>query len=355
MPSRLITLNLNPNIGGKPDEAARASMVSPQERLDIGSLMRYLDWQAGMMARDLLPQGVGPVTVNVEGGHVKEKLELDKQYLINMVVTRSGGSSLEIQTDILASPLTDSPYYVTSFYFSFVAIDKTGKPVKEAPDFKPGSAIEETLLEESLSRKKGSIDRRDRYRDLRSDPIADYAKGPNILASDYTTIHIPSYASHTDDNLHGIIFGGQIMKTMFDHAWSGARATLEKMVGENMPMPLVAAINGVTFDTPVRSGYNTDYDITSIFSSAHSLVQRVVLSTYNSIHGVSAQSNTATFTFAPAKEDGTIITLDKKIVPSRVYDNVAYNEALLNREHHKKMENMQPMLHDTTLRLLEYR
>ncbi|MFH1134409.1 MAG: hypothetical protein V1735_08040 [Nanoarchaeota archaeon] len=354
MPTKIFTPNLSPNRGGMPDDAERASMISPQGRLDLGSLLRLLDWQTAMFAGRQLPKGVSPITVNVEGGYVKASLELDNDYAINFVITRSGGSSLEVQADILSSPQTGPTTYVTSFFFSYVTIDQDGRPVKQAPDLAPGSEQEKRLYEESMDRKKASLTRRDAYRQASRSPIPVEIL-ENQVTSESTRHPLLNSAPQCDFNPYGIIFGGQIMKNMFDHGWNATRVALERLTGKYLPLPLVAAVNHVTFDMPVRPGDPLHYDAAAVFSSEHSLVERVVLSTSDLQLGESKQTNSALFTFTPVDTEGRRIDLVKAILPSRECDALAHEEAVRNRKRHKATEGRMPALHDTTLRLLQYR
>jgi acyl-CoA hydrolase len=348
--------------------------VNPLGNLDLGELLATIDWECGTFAMELCNPGydladgsppVGAVTVAMQSTPFRDRMTFDRTYTLNMHPSGRTKSTLEITADVLGERGTDIDH-LTSFYLTFVTIDKTGNAIEGAPLIHPSSPGEEDIMREAAERRGRNLEYRMLAREgTLKEPVSDgereiieglregLARAPELYVPTRLATARPlrRKVGTTHKNIHGIVFGGYLAHNMFNHAWHHARHTIAQMQGGDARLPLVVAMNQVTFDAAVHVGDRISYRVQTVYSSEHALVERVTVYAKSAQNGGKPiVTNTALFTFVAANETGTEqIPLAKTIVPAREGDLAYWTAAYRGqREHKARAEALPYTPHHTT-------
>ena len=94
------------------------------------------------------------VTASVDNISFRSPIQLGNVVTLRAKVTRAFNSSIEIRIDVEAENIPEGKKVASnSAYFTFVAVDKEGKPV-EVPEIEPENEDERALYDGALRRRQ---------------------------------------------------------------------------------------------------------------------------------------------------------------------------------------------------------
>lgn len=147
------------NTGKTPQESftQMTELVLPNDTNTLGNLMggRLMHWMdivSAIAAGRHSNQAV--VTAAVDHVEFRSPIQLGELVILRAQVTRAFTSSMEVRIDVHAENwLTAETRIANSAYFTFVAVDKAGKPVPVTP-LVPQSDKEQKLFETAMRRRE---------------------------------------------------------------------------------------------------------------------------------------------------------------------------------------------------------
>ena len=135
----------------------KTEMVLPNDTNTLGNLMggKLLHWMdviSAIAAQRATRRTV--VTVSVDFVEFKASIPLGSIVILEAVVTRCFTTSLEVKIDVNVENLqTGEKQESNTAYYSFVAVDQSGRPIPVTPVI-PETEEEEVLYEEALQRRE---------------------------------------------------------------------------------------------------------------------------------------------------------------------------------------------------------
>ena len=141
----------------------RESLVSMTELVlpnDTNTLNNLMGWRL-MHWMDIVSAIAGQkhsnstvVTASVDNISFRSPIQLGNVVTLRAKVTRAFNSSIEIRIDVEAENIPEGKKVASnSAYFTFVAVDKEGKPV-EVPEIEPENEDERALYDGALRRRQ---------------------------------------------------------------------------------------------------------------------------------------------------------------------------------------------------------
>lgn len=126
--------------------------TNPLHNLMGGRLMHWMDIAAGISAQK--HANCMTVTASVDNISFAEPIELGCIVTLEAQVTRSFNTSMEVYIEVWAENIPEKKRFKSnSAFFTFVAVDNKGKPVK-VPVAVPQTEKEKTLFDGALRRRQ---------------------------------------------------------------------------------------------------------------------------------------------------------------------------------------------------------
>ena len=126
--------------------------TNPFGNLMGGRLMYWMDIAAAISAQK--HSNSLAVTASVDNISFKHPIEIGGIITLTAKVTRAFNTSMEVFIEVIAVNIPKKTKFVSnSAFFTFVAVDKTGKP-KPVPDAVPETEQENKLYEGALRRRQ---------------------------------------------------------------------------------------------------------------------------------------------------------------------------------------------------------
>jgi acyl-CoA hydrolase len=117
-----------------------------------GRLMHWMDIVSAIAGQKHSNSTV--VTASVDNISFRSPIQLGNVVTLRAKVTRAFNSSIEIRIDVEAENIPEGKKVASNTaYFTFVAVDKDGKPV-EVPEIEPQTAEEKALFDGALRRRQ---------------------------------------------------------------------------------------------------------------------------------------------------------------------------------------------------------
>ena len=117
-----------------------------------GRLMHWMDIVSAIAGQKHSNSTV--VTASVDNISFREPILLGNVVTLKAKVTRAFNSSMEVRIDVDAEDIpANKKFSSNSAYFTFVAVDKNGKPV-EIPEVEPETDDEKALYEGAMRRRQ---------------------------------------------------------------------------------------------------------------------------------------------------------------------------------------------------------
>ena len=117
-----------------------------------GRLMHWMDIVSAIAGQKHSNSTV--VTASVDNISFRSPIQLGNVVTLRAKVTRAFNSSIEIRIDVEAENIPEGKKVASNTaYFTFVAVDKEGKPV-EVPEIEPETAEEKALYDGALRRRQ---------------------------------------------------------------------------------------------------------------------------------------------------------------------------------------------------------
>ncbi|MCU0367347.1 MAG: acyl-CoA thioesterase [Cyclobacteriaceae bacterium] len=117
-----------------------------------GRLMHWMDIVSAIAGQKHCNSTV--VTASVDNISFRSPIQLGDVVTLRARVTRAFNSSVEIRIDVEAENIPEGKKIASnSAYFTFVAVDKEGKPIS-VPEVEPETEEERTLYEGALRRRQ---------------------------------------------------------------------------------------------------------------------------------------------------------------------------------------------------------
>lgn len=117
-----------------------------------GRLMHWMDIVSAIAGQKHSNSTV--VTASVDNISFRSPIQLGNVVTLNAKVTRAFNSSIEIRIDVDAENIPEGKKVASNTaYFTFVAVDKEGKPV-EVPEIIPETEDEKALYDGALRRRQ---------------------------------------------------------------------------------------------------------------------------------------------------------------------------------------------------------
>lgn len=117
-----------------------------------GRLMHWMDVVSAIAGQKHSNSTV--VTASVDNISFREPILLGNVVTLKAKVTRAFNSSMEVRIDVDAEDIpANKKFSSNSAYFTFVAVDKEGKPV-EIPEVEPETEEEKALYDGALRRRQ---------------------------------------------------------------------------------------------------------------------------------------------------------------------------------------------------------
>lgn len=117
-----------------------------------GRLMHWMDIVSAIAGQKHSNSTV--VTASVDNISFRSPIQLGNVVTLRAKVTRAFNSSIEIRIDVEAENIPEGKKVASNTaYFTFVAVDKEGKPV-EVPEIEPQTAEEKALFDGALRRRQ---------------------------------------------------------------------------------------------------------------------------------------------------------------------------------------------------------
>lgn len=138
-------------------EATMTEMVLPNDTNTLnnlmgGKLMHWMDVVAAIAAQRHSNSLV--VTASVDSISFNHPIRLGNVVTLKAVTTRAFNTSMEIFIEVYAEDIpADRKEKTHQAFFTFVAVDKSGNPVK-VPELLPSTAQERDLYEDALRRRQ---------------------------------------------------------------------------------------------------------------------------------------------------------------------------------------------------------
>ncbi|XP_055822027.1 acyl-coenzyme A thioesterase 4, mitochondrial-like [Solanum dulcamara] len=232
---------------------------NPMNEIRIEKLLEDLDALAGTISYKHCSSDDGTarslilVTASMDNMILKKTICIDNDLTIEGAVTWVGCSSLEIQLDVKQStpePTNSTESVCLTANFTFVARDKTGKSVK-INQILPETEKEKHLFQEAEERNKRRKKKKDNLGELKVNKfnellLANKDNNNNILIKE-TCLQNSLVCQPEQNNIHGQIFGGYLMRKAYELAY----ATAYSFVGSP---PSFAEVDHVDFLKPVNVG-----------------------------------------------------------------------------------------------------
>lgn len=138
-------------------EATMTEMVLPNDTNTLnnlmgGKLMHWMDVVAAIAAQRHSNSLV--VTASVDSISFNHPIALGNVVTLKAVTTRAFNTSMEIFIEVYAEDIpADKKEKTHQAFFTFVAVDQAGKPVK-VPELVPSTPQEQELFEDALRRRQ---------------------------------------------------------------------------------------------------------------------------------------------------------------------------------------------------------
>ncbi len=133
--------------------------INPSGNLFGGKLMAWMDEIAGVIA--IRHAGMKVTTAAVDNLQFKKSVKLGDILVLRAKLTHVGNKSMEVRVDVYVEiPATGMRYVVNRAYFTEVAIDDNGKPVKVPYGLELTNPSEEAEWNAALKRKEMRMERR---------------------------------------------------------------------------------------------------------------------------------------------------------------------------------------------------
>lgn len=117
-----------------------------------GRLMHWMDIAAAIAAQRHSNRIV--VTASVDNISFSEPIEIGNTVTLTAFVTRAFSSSMEVYLEVTSENIpANKKVKSNSAFFTFVAVDQTGKPIN-VPEVVPQSELEKELYEGALRRRQ---------------------------------------------------------------------------------------------------------------------------------------------------------------------------------------------------------
>lgn len=117
-----------------------------------GRLMHWMDIVSAIAAQRHSNRIV--VTASVDNISFREPIRLGNVVTLKARVTRGFNSSMEIKIDVEAEDIPSGKKFLSnSAYFTFVAVDQTGRPI-DVPEIEPETDEEKELYAGALRRRQ---------------------------------------------------------------------------------------------------------------------------------------------------------------------------------------------------------
>jgi acyl-CoA hydrolase len=117
-----------------------------------GRLMHWMDIVSAIAGQKHSNSTV--VTASVDNISFRSPIQLGNVVTLRAKVTRAFNSSIEIRIDVEAENIPEGKKVASNTaYFTFVAVDKEGKPV-EVPEIEPQTDEEKALFDGALRRRQ---------------------------------------------------------------------------------------------------------------------------------------------------------------------------------------------------------
>ena len=117
-----------------------------------GRLMHWMDIAAAIAAQKHSNRIV--VTASVDNISFSEPIRKGNAVTISAFVTRAFSSSMEVYMEVTAEDIpADKKVHTNKAFFTFVAVDQTGKPIN-IPEVQPETELEKELYEGALRRRQ---------------------------------------------------------------------------------------------------------------------------------------------------------------------------------------------------------
>lgn len=239
---------------------------NPVNEIRIENLLEDLDALAGTISYkhcssdDGTARSLTLVTASVDNMILKKPICIHNDLTIEGAVTWVGCSSLEVQLDVKQStkePTNSTGSVYLTANFTFVAKDKTGKSAKInqiLPETEKEKLLFQEAEERNKMRKKKKEEKRDNLGELNVNKLNelllknrdDDNYNNNILIKE-TCLQNSLVCQPEQNNIHGQIFGGYLMRKAYDLAY----ATAYSFVGTP---PCFVEVDHVDFLKPVDVG-----------------------------------------------------------------------------------------------------
>ncbi|MCS7073118.1 MAG: acyl-CoA thioesterase [Bacteroidia bacterium] len=137
--------------------AQMTELVLPNDTNTLGNLMggkllHWMDIVAAISAARHSNRVV--VTAAVDSVDFKSGIRLGEIVIMEAIVTRAFTTSMEVKIDVFAENMTSNERRVSnSAYYTFVAVDQTGRPIPVNP-IQPTNDIEQELYEGAMRRRE---------------------------------------------------------------------------------------------------------------------------------------------------------------------------------------------------------
>ena len=126
--------------------------TNPLNNLMGGRLMHYMDVVSAITAQKHSNRIV--VTASVDNISFSKPIPLGSVITLNAQVTRAFSSSMEVFIEVLAENIpSGEKFRSNSAYFTFVAVDQTGRPI-DVPNLVPETDQEKELYESAQKRRE---------------------------------------------------------------------------------------------------------------------------------------------------------------------------------------------------------
>lgn len=117
-----------------------------------GRLMHWMDIAAAIAAQKHSNRIV--VTASVDNISFSEPIRIGNAVTITAFVTRAFNSSMEVYLSVIAEDIpADKKVHTNRAFFTFVAVDQSGKPI-DVPELIPETEEEKELYEGALRRRQ---------------------------------------------------------------------------------------------------------------------------------------------------------------------------------------------------------
>lgn len=117
-----------------------------------GRLMHWMDIVSAIAAQRHSNRIV--VTASVDNISFRQPIQLGNVVTLKARVTRAFNSSMEIKIDVEAEDIPSAKKFISnSAYFTFVAVDQTGRPI-DVPEVEPENDEEQELYAGALRRRQ---------------------------------------------------------------------------------------------------------------------------------------------------------------------------------------------------------